>query len=222
MLFLQTRDGRRRAAEPACDPRQNEITSSGIATCDSSPHSQLTSPHGASHPYNLRHRFASLLFAEQTNPAEVAGQLGHSLQMLFGTYAHVIEELRGLERWTQRTKFGRLGKPHADRMLPKRCPPLLRALSRTWPRGPANGVLQGYLRWAVTGSNRRPPACKAGALPAELTARMALKIRTKGTRSARSCKSSVNRAQASCGLCVSYRGGPRRGPRQRLRRRRRG
>jgi hypothetical protein len=25
--------------------------------------------------------------------------------------------------------------------------------------------------WAVTGSNRRPPACKAGALPAELTAR---------------------------------------------------
>jgi hypothetical protein len=26
-------------------------------------------------------------------------------------------------------------------------------------------------QWAVTGSNRRPPACKAGALPAELTAR---------------------------------------------------
>ena len=27
-------------------------------------------------------------------------------------------------------------------------------------------------RWAVAGSNRRPPACKAGALPAELTARV--------------------------------------------------
>src|SRR6476659_4589510 len=26
--------------------------------------------------------------------------------------------------------------------------------------------------WAVTGSNRRHPACKAGALPAELTARI--------------------------------------------------
>ena len=26
-------------------------------------------------------------------------------------------------------------------------------------------------RWAVQGSNLRPPACKAGALPAELTAR---------------------------------------------------
>src|SRR5512134_3850041 len=25
-------------------------------------------------------------------------------------------------------------------------------------------------RWAVLGSNQRPPACKAGALPAELTA----------------------------------------------------
>src|SRR5579862_1954855 len=27
------------------------------------------------------------------------------------------------------------------------------------------------LAWAVTGSNRRPPGCKPGALPAELTAR---------------------------------------------------
>jgi hypothetical protein len=35
--------------------------------------------------------------------------------MLFGTYAHVIEELRGLERRTQRTKFGRLGQ-HAIRV----------------------------------------------------------------------------------------------------------
>src|SRR4051812_21994805 len=28
------------------------------------------------------------------------------------------------------------------------------------------------VKWAVTGSNRRHPACKAGALPAELTARV--------------------------------------------------
>jgi integrase len=49
-------------------------------------------------PYNLRHSFASLLFAQQTNPAEIAGQLGHSLQMLFSTYAHVIDELRGRDR----------------------------------------------------------------------------------------------------------------------------
>jgi hypothetical protein len=32
--------------------------------------------------------------------------------------------------------------------------------------------------WAVTGSNRRPPACKAGALPAELTARAARSLLT--------------------------------------------
>jgi hypothetical protein len=41
---------------------------------------------------------------------------------------------------------------------------------------------QGLSRWAVTGSNRRPPACKAGALPAELTARGAPSgIRTRAT-----------------------------------------
>lgn len=46
-------------------------------------------------PYDLRHSFASLLFAEGVNPAEIAEQMGHSLQMLFSTYAHVMEELRG-------------------------------------------------------------------------------------------------------------------------------
>jgi hypothetical protein len=32
---------------------------------------------------------------------------------------------------------------------------------------------QGFSLWAVPGSNQRPPACKAGALPTELTARWA-------------------------------------------------
>jgi len=49
-------------------------------------------------PYALRHSFASLLLAERTNPAEIAAQLGHSLQVLFATYAHVIEDLRGSGR----------------------------------------------------------------------------------------------------------------------------
>jgi hypothetical protein len=35
----------------------------------------------------------------------------------------------------------------------------------------ASSALNRFCEWAVTGSNRRPPACKAGALPAELTAR---------------------------------------------------
>ncbi len=45
-------------------------------------------------PYDLRHSFASLLLHEQINAAEVAAQLGHSLQTLLGTYAHVIDEWR--------------------------------------------------------------------------------------------------------------------------------
>ena len=34
--------------------------------------------------------------------------------------------------------------------------------------------MTGAWQWAVTGSNRRPPACKAGALPTELTAQALL------------------------------------------------
>src|SRR5690242_6973284 len=53
-----------------------------------------------------------------------------------------------------------------------------------WPEGrtvPTTACsAASALRWAVTGSNRRPPACKAGALPAELTARRVCKIRESG------------------------------------------
>jgi hypothetical protein len=37
-------------------------------------------------------------------------------------------------------------------------------------RGSKRRFADGNAGWAVTGSNRRPPACKAGALPSELTA----------------------------------------------------
>ena len=49
-------------------------------------------------PYDLRHSYASLLIAEQNNPAEIARRLGHTLQTLFSTYAHVIEEVGVTER----------------------------------------------------------------------------------------------------------------------------
>jgi hypothetical protein len=49
-------------------------------------------------PAVLRHSFASLLFQEGTNPAEIAEQMGHSLQTLLGTYTHVVDELRGKPR----------------------------------------------------------------------------------------------------------------------------
>ena len=53
-----------------------------------------------------------------------------------------------------------------DRPVTTNADPLLTRLSQK-TKGPH---LRPFLAWAVTGSNRRPPACKAGALPAELTA----------------------------------------------------
>src|SRR5947208_8761593 len=38
-------------------------------------------------------------------------------------------------------------------------------------RGTSREEIPGNRPWAVPDSNQRPPACKAGALPAELTAR---------------------------------------------------
>lgn len=49
-------------------------------------------------PYDLRHSCASLMFAEGVNPAEIAEQMGHSLQTLLSTYTRVIEELRSTPR----------------------------------------------------------------------------------------------------------------------------
>jgi integrase len=60
---------------------------------------------GLSNPrlYDLRHSLASLLFAEGRNPAEIAEQMGHTLQTLLSTYTHVIEELRGSPRKSAET-----------------------------------------------------------------------------------------------------------------------
>jgi integrase len=46
-------------------------------------------------PYDLRHSHASLRFAEAINPAEIAEEMGHSLETLLNTYTHVIEDLAG-------------------------------------------------------------------------------------------------------------------------------
>ena len=53
---------------------------------------------GAKRPYDLRHAFASLLLAEHKSLAEVAGQLGDTIQTTGSTYVHVIAELRGRGR----------------------------------------------------------------------------------------------------------------------------
>jgi integrase len=49
-------------------------------------------------PYDLRHSFVSLLFAEGRTVIEVARQAGHSPTMALATYGHVIEELEGGQR----------------------------------------------------------------------------------------------------------------------------
>jgi integrase len=49
-------------------------------------------------PYDLRHSFVSLLFAEGRTVIEVARQAGHSPTMALATYGHVIEELEGAKR----------------------------------------------------------------------------------------------------------------------------
>jgi integrase len=46
-----------------------------------------------SRPYDLRHAFVSLLLHEGVNPVEIARQAGHSLQTMWSTYAHTVEEL---------------------------------------------------------------------------------------------------------------------------------
>lgn len=48
-----------------------------------------------SHPYALRHSFASLLLHEGQNVVEVAEELGHSAAMTTRVYAHVMKELKG-------------------------------------------------------------------------------------------------------------------------------
>jgi integrase len=54
-------------------------------------------PHAV--PYDLRHIYASLRLAEQRlSLQEIAEEMGHSVQVLAETNAHVIAELRGEAR----------------------------------------------------------------------------------------------------------------------------
>ena len=47
------------------------------------------------------------------------------------------------------------------------------------------GTCGAQVWWSVSGSNRRPPACKAGALPAELTPRSRFVVRLRRTFASR-------------------------------------
>jgi len=70
-----------------------------------------------------------LLSAEGRNLAEIAGQMGHTLQTLLSKYAHVIDELRGGK--SESTPRKRFARHELRRLLLPRCclrikaPPLL-------------------------------------------------------------------------------------------------
>jgi integrase len=46
-------------------------------------------------PYSLRHTRASLLLASGVSLPDAAAELGHGVQVLASTYAHVVAEYRG-------------------------------------------------------------------------------------------------------------------------------
>ena len=108
--------------------------------------------------HDLRHTYASLTVAAGVTPMVIAEQLGHrDARLVLERYGHLYPGASGqaaialdlyLEAATVGQTWGGGGVPDE-------------------PHAP-NPVSDS---WSVPGSNRRPPACKAGALPAELTPR---------------------------------------------------
>jgi integrase len=82
------RNWRRRVWQPACQTVGLAIVTE-TRLADASRRS-----YAGPRPYELRHSSASLMLHEQRNPVEIAELMGHSPQVLFSTYAHVIADLR--------------------------------------------------------------------------------------------------------------------------------
>ena len=108
--------------------------------------------------HDLRHTAASLLIAAGVPPMVVAEQLGHrDARLVLQRYGHL---------YPGATAQAALA---LDAFL------LDSAVGQAWgeARGPLEreADLPANEEWSVRESNPRPPACKAGALPAELTPR---------------------------------------------------
>ena len=116
--------------------------------------------------HSLRRTYASLLFAIGRTAPEVMAQLGHAdARLTLRIYAQAMSQEPGeRERLQAVVDGGSLGtKRHwsqsADADVPL-CDDL---------RVSESAEFAATSPWSQTGSNRRPPACKAGALPAELS-----------------------------------------------------
>jgi integrase len=71
-------------------------------------------------PYDLRHSFVSLLFAEGRTVIEVARQAGHSPTMALATYGHVIEELEDTAREPAEDVIRKARARHVPSEFPRR------------------------------------------------------------------------------------------------------
>jgi integrase len=92
------RNWRRRVFRPAA-------AKAGLATA---PPWTKHQPYEGPRPYALRHSFASLRIHEGAlSVAELAEQMGHSVQTLLGTYTHVIAEFKGQRKVPAETAIKR-------------------------------------------------------------------------------------------------------------------
>ena len=122
---------------------------------------------GDMRPYRLRGSFVSLLLWAGEDLTYVAEQAGHSVATLARYYAGVIKELHGQPK---------MPAAEAIRVARERisCTADVRHANRARLRETAYCLQIG--RWAMLGSNQRPPPCRDGALPAELIAREELNV----------------------------------------------
>jgi integrase len=107
--------------------------------------------------HDLRHTYASLMVAAGVSAQVIADQLGHSDALVLQRYGHLYpgaseRAALALDAYLLETAAGQAWGEAVEPYEP-------------------DDETSGNDEWSVPGSNRRPPACKAGALPAELTPR---------------------------------------------------
>ena len=123
-------------------------------------------------PYHLRHSFVSLLLLEGATVVEVARQARHSPTMTLSTYAHLFEELEGVETRSAEDEIRRARealRSSRTRFVPETASKAPRRGGKT----PANqakptpGLEPGTPSLRVKGSLARNPWSYAGFRPFE-------------------------------------------------------
>ena len=114
--------------------------------------------------HDLRHSYTSNLIPH-TDLMTVARAVGHkNIAVTAKVYAHALGTP---EQQAERAALAAAAAGLAYYVISLWKP--LRWRVRVASSETERPALRAFLVWSVPGSNRRPPACKAGALPAELT-----------------------------------------------------